>query len=440
MIPISAVVLDEDVERLVLEVLRSGQLAQGPMVARLEREFAAYCGTRHAVAVANGTLALVAALRALGIGPGDEVVTSAFTFVATLNAILECGARARFADVDLGTFNVDAGSLAGVCTDRTRVVMPVHLYGQPADMAAVRSIADRHGAAIVEDAAQAHGAAIDGRRVGGSGVATFSLYATKNLTTGEGGIVTTDDDGVADRLRLLRNHGMRARYEYETVGTNYRLTDVQAAIAIPQLERLDATIERRQRNAARLTEGLCGVPGLVTPVITPGCRHVFHQYTVRVTDDAALDRDALAEQLASRGVQSGIYYPRVVFDYACYREQSERRRGGRAERARCGPAGALAAGPLEPLRRGRRPRRGGRARIVRCLSAARDADEDRARPDRDRRVGRHGRARTRASSPSRWRRSSRASSTRTGRPGRRSPNAGARGGSPSSTPFGGSTR
>jgi len=318
-IPISAVALGEDEERLVVEVLRSGQLAQGPMVARLEHEFAAYCGTRHAVAVANGTLALVAALRVLGVGPGDDVVTSAFTFVATLNAILECGARAHFADIDPSTFNVDADALAEVCTDRTRVVMPVHLYGQPADMGAVDAIAQRVGAAMVEDAAQAHGADIGGQRVGSFGVGIFSFYATKNITTGEGGIVTTDDDDLADRLRLLRNHGMRARYEYESVGTNFRLTDLQAAIALPQLARLDATIAQRQANAQRLNAGLCDIAGLVTPVVAPDRRHVFHQYTIRVTEDAAVDRDALAAQLASRGVQSGIYYPRVVFDYACYR-------------------------------------------------------------------------------------------------------------------------
>jgi perosamine synthetase len=322
-IPISTVVLGEDEEKLVLEVLRSGQLAQGPMVARLEQEFAAYCGTRHAVAVANGTLALVAALHALGVGPGDEVVTSAFTFVATLNAILECGARARFADIDPATFNIDPASLADVCTDHTRVVMPVHLYGQPADMAAIANVAERHGAAIVEDAAQAHGAAINGRRVGGAGLGTFSFYATKNITTGEGGVVTTNDDELADRLRLFRNHGMRARYQYEFVGTNFRLTDVQAAIALPQLARLDATVQRRQANAARLTDGLRGVAGVITPAIAPENSHVFHQYTIRVTDDAALDRDALADALASRGVGSGVYYPRVVFDYGCYREHPD---------------------------------------------------------------------------------------------------------------------
>ena len=201
--------------------------------------------------------------------------------------------------------------------------MPVHLYGQPADMASVRSIAEKCGAAIVEDAAQAHGAAIDGRPVGGAGVATFSFYATKNITTGEGGIVTTDDDDLADRLRLLRNQGMRARYEYETMGTNFRLTDLQGAIALPQLARLDATIEQRQANAARLSAGLAGIAGLITPAVTPGYRHVFHQYTIRLTEDATLDRDKLAAELASRGVQSGIYYPRVVFDYDCYREHPD---------------------------------------------------------------------------------------------------------------------
>jgi dTDP-4-amino-4,6-dideoxygalactose transaminase len=318
-IPISAVKLGEDEEKLVIEVLRSGQLAQGPMVARLEREFAEYSGTRHAVAVANGTVALVAALRVLGVGPGDEVVTSAFTFVATLNAILECGATARFADIDPGTFNVDVESLAQVCTDRTRVIMPVHLYGQMANMTGVADIAQRHGVEIVEDAAQAHGAMIAGQPAGSFGLATYSFYATKNITTGEGGMVTTDDDDLADRLHLVRNHGMRARYEYESAGTNYRLTDLQAAIALPQLARLDATIEQRRANAARLTEGLSGIGGLTTPTVCPGYRHVFHQYTIRVTEEARIDRDALAAELASRGVGTGVYYPRVVFDYDSYR-------------------------------------------------------------------------------------------------------------------------
>jgi dTDP-4-amino-4,6-dideoxygalactose transaminase len=309
----------EESERLVLAVLRSGHIAQGPMVERLEGEFATLCGTRHAVAVTNGTIALVAALQALGVGPGAEVVTSPFTFVATLNAILECGATARFADIDPATFVVDAAAVADAITPRTRVVMPVHLYGQAPDMRALAALASEHGLAIVEDAAQAHGASAAGAPVGSFGVGCFSLYATKNVTSGEGGMLTTNDDVVADTLRVLRNEGMRDRYEYERAGHNYRLTDVQAAIAIPQLATLVACNELRRSNAARLDAGLRDVPGLRTPAVVPGNTHVFHQYTVRVTEDAHLDRDTLARRLVPRGIETGVYYPRAVYDYDCYR-------------------------------------------------------------------------------------------------------------------------
>jgi len=318
MIPVSRVELGPDEERLVLEVLRSGQLAQGPMVARLEELFATTVGVPHAIAVNSGTTALVATLQALGIGPGDEVVTSPFTFVATLNAVLECGADVRFADISLDDFQLDPEAAAAVVSDRTGVVLPVHLYGLPADLPAFAELAARHGAALVEDAAQAHGAEVQGRPAGAWGIGCFSLYATKNITTGEGGMVTTADDDFADRLRVLRNQGMRARYQYEVPGHNYRLTDLQAAVGIPQLERLDDITKRRRQHAARLDEGLAGVPGLVTPVVRPGRTHVYHQYTVRVTDEARLSRDELAAALAERGVGSGVYYPRVVFDYDCY--------------------------------------------------------------------------------------------------------------------------
>jgi perosamine synthetase len=318
-ISLSAVHLGEEVERLVLEVLRSGQIAQGPVVARLEAEFAALCGVEHAVAVTNGTVALSAALQALGLGPGDDVVTSPFTFAATLNAILECGATARFADIDLSTFNIDPDAVASAITPRTRVIMPVHLYGQPADLERIEQLASECGATLVEDAAQAHGATIGDRVVGSFGVGCFSLYATKNVTSGEGGMITTNDAALAETLRMLRNEGMRERYQYETPGHNYRLTDVLAAIALPQLGHLGECNERRRSNAARLDRGLADVPGLVTPVVASGRAHVFHQYTVRVTGDARLDRDALAKRLAEHGIASGVYYPRVVFDYDCYR-------------------------------------------------------------------------------------------------------------------------
>ncbi len=321
MIPISAVAIDPQGEQLVLEVLRSGRLAQGPMVERFEQAFATICGVRHAVAVANGTVSLVASLQALGIGPGDEVVTSPFTFVATLNAILEAGAAVRFADIEPDTFTVDPAAMGAAITPATRVLMPVHLYGQPAAMDAISALADAHELAVVEDAAQAHGAALGARRVGSYGLGSFSFYATKNITTGEGGIVTTDDDELADRLRLLRNQGMRARYQYELAGHNYRMTELQAAVGIPQLARIDDLNQRRQSNAQTLSDGLTGIDGLVVPEVAPGRTHVWHQYTVRITGDARVSRDAFVAALTDRGVGCGVYYPRLVFDYDCYRGQ-----------------------------------------------------------------------------------------------------------------------
>ena len=318
-VPISAVRVGEAEEALVLEVLRSGHLVQGPMVERFEAAFTAVSSTRHAIAVNNGTTALVAALEGLGVGPGDEVVTSPFTFVATLNAILETGATARFADVDGADFTLAPEAAAALVGPTTRVVMPVHLYGQAADMPAIAALAERAGLAIVEDAAQAHGAEVAGRRAGSFGVGCFSLYGTKNVTTGEGGVVTTDDDAVADRIRLLRNQGMRARYQYEVPGHNWRLTDLQAAIGVAQLERLDAISAARRANADRLDDGLRDVPGLTVPHRAPDRTHVFHQYTVRVGAGAPVDRDGLAERLTAAGVGSGVYYPRLVHDYDCYR-------------------------------------------------------------------------------------------------------------------------
>ena len=312
--------MGEAEERAVLEVLRSGQLGQGPVVERLEAAFAELCGVSHAVAVSSGTTALVAALQALGVGPGEEVLTSPFTFVATLNAILECGATARFADIHPVDFTLDPDPLGDRLSDRTRVVMPVHLYGQPAAMDRIAPLAAAHGAALVEDAAQAHGALVDGSPAGSFGIGCFSLYATKNVTTGEGGVITTDDDELVDRLRLLRNQGMRSRYVYEIPGHNYRLTDLQAAIGLPQLATLAERTSRRNHNADRLSEGLAGIPGLVTPSIAAGRTHAFHQYTVRVTDDARITRDELAERMAEFGIGTGVYYPTVVFDAPCYRD------------------------------------------------------------------------------------------------------------------------
>lgn len=319
MIPITTVTFGEEEQQLVLEVLRSGGIAQGPKVAQLEDRFAELFGIPHAVAVNNGTTALVAALQVLDLQPGDEVITSPFTFVATLNAILEAGATATFADIRDDDFNIDPASVEERITDRTKVLLPVHLYGQMADMDPLAALAADHGLRILEDAAQSHGASYKGRHAGSYGLGTFSFYATKNITTGEGGMITTDDAVLADRLRVLRNQGMRARYVYEMAGNNYRMTDLQAALGIPQLERYAATVTARQRNADRLFEGLSDVPGVVVPRQLDGREHVWHQYTIRVTPDARVGRDLFVEQLAERGIGAGIYYPKLVFDYDAYR-------------------------------------------------------------------------------------------------------------------------
>jgi perosamine synthetase len=316
------VVIGPAEEEAVLGVLRSGMLASGIRVTELEQAFAGAHGVAHAVAVSNGTTALVAALRAHRIGPGAEVITTPLTFVATLNAILEVGAVARFADIG-DDLTIDPAGLAALVTPRTRALMPVHLFGLPAAMVAISELAHQRGLAIIEDAAQAHGAQVGAAHVGSFGTAAFSFYGTKNITCGEGGIVTTNDDGIALRLRLLRNHGMREPYQYVLPGYNYRLTDLQAVIATAQLGRLAEINDRRARNAARLSEGLGGLAGLVVPATAPGRLHVWHQYVVRVTADARMDRDQLGKCLDAAGIDSRPCYPALVHDYACYRDHPQ---------------------------------------------------------------------------------------------------------------------
>jgi dTDP-4-amino-4,6-dideoxygalactose transaminase len=297
-------------------------LAQGEKVAALEDAFASAHQVAHAVAVSNGTVALTAALRALGIGPGDEVITTPFSFNATLNAILEVGATARFADIG-DDFTIDPDAVSALINERTAAILPVHLYGLPADMVGLTRLARRHGLAIIEDAAQAHGATCAGRSVGTFGVGTFSLYGTKNITCGEGGLVTTDDDQVADKLRLLRNQGMRARYQYDVAGYNWRLTDLQAAVALPQVRRLKEITAARCANAAELSAGLAGAPGLAVPDIPADRTHVWHQYTLRILGDAAGGRDEFCSRLTRARIGNGIYYPKLMHDYACYADNAQ---------------------------------------------------------------------------------------------------------------------
>jgi dTDP-4-amino-4,6-dideoxygalactose transaminase len=306
-------------ERLVLKVLRSGRLVQGPMVEAFEEAVRETVGVRHAVAVNNGTSALIASLLAHGIGPGDEVITTPFTFVGTLNAILHVGATPRFVDVD-DDCNLDPTLLEAAIGPATRAVLPVHLYGYPADMRQIKAAVVKRNVVIIEDAAQALGATYADRSVGSFGTGCFSFYATKNVTTGEGGVITTDDDRIAGAVGLLRNQGQRSRYNYERPGFNFRMTELQAALGVAQMSRLPDIVEARRANARTLSAGLAKIEGLTTPTETPERRHVFHQFTVRLSAAAHLTRDELLEYLRRRGIECGVYYPRPVFDYDCFRE------------------------------------------------------------------------------------------------------------------------
>lgn len=304
MIPAAKPIIGDPERDAVDRVLRSGMLAQGPEVAAFEEEFAGVVSGRQCVAVNSGTSALHLALLAAGIGAGDEVIVPSFTFAATANSVVLAGARPVFADIELDHFCLDPDAVAAAITPRTRAIMPVHLYGHPAPMDRFALLAERHDLLLIEDAAQAHAAALHGTPVGAFGTAAaFSFYPTKNMTSGEGGMVTTADEQIARRVRLLRNQGMEQRYRNEVVGFNTRMTDIHAAIGRVQLRRLGEWTAQRQANARVLDAGLEGV---VTPKVADGATHVYHQYTIRVPGH---DRDAFVEQLAARGVGSGVFYP-----------------------------------------------------------------------------------------------------------------------------------
>jgi dTDP-4-amino-4,6-dideoxygalactose transaminase len=305
MIPAAKPLIGDEEREAVDRVLRSGMIAGGPEVAAFEQEFAAQvAGGWECVAVNSGTSGSHLGLLAAGVGPGDEVIVPSFTFAATANSVALTGATPVFVDIEPDFFCIDAAAVEAAITPRTKGVMPVHLYGHPADMTALRAVADKHGLAIYEDAAQAHAAAWQGQPVGTFGdFAMFSLYPTKNMTSGEGGMVSCKDAETARRVRLLRNQGMERRYENEVVGFNARMTDVHAAIGRAQLAKLAGWTHQRQANAAFLDENLSGV---VVPPVAAGATHVYHQYTIRVVGH---DRDAFAAALAERGVGSGVYYP-----------------------------------------------------------------------------------------------------------------------------------
>jgi perosamine synthetase len=303
MIPAAQPIVGDDERAAVDRVMRSGMLAQGPEVAAFEEEFADIVDGRHCVALNSGTSALHMAFVAAGIGPGDEVVVPSFTFAATANSVALTGATPVFADIEPDHFCLDPAAVEAVLTERTRAVMPVHLFGHPAAMDRFTQLAEQHGFLLFEDAAQAHAASLHGRPVGAWGLAaSFSFYPTKNMTSGEGGMVSTESADLARTVRLLRNQGMERRYENEVVGFNTRMTDIHAAIGRVQLTKLAGWTAQRQENAAFLDKHLENV---VVPPVATGATHVYHQYTIRVPDE----RDEFAAELGRRGVGSGVYYP-----------------------------------------------------------------------------------------------------------------------------------
>ncbi|HHY55465.1 MAG TPA: DegT/DnrJ/EryC1/StrS family aminotransferase, partial [Chloroflexi bacterium] len=265
-IPVYTPLLNGREEKYLLDAVRSGWISSlGAYVTRFEEAFARFCGVRHAISVSNGTVAIHLALHALGIGPGDEVIVPSLTFVATANAVHYTGATPVFADVDPVTWCLDPADVRRRLTSRTRAVIPVHLYGHPAPMPDLQALAAEHDLLVIEDAAEAHGAAIVGRRVGGWGrIGAFSFYANKIITTGEGGMLTTDDDALAARCRMLRDHAMppQRRYWHDEVGFNYRMTNLQAAVGVAQMERIDSFIRRKREIAARYREELADIPGI----------------------------------------------------------------------------------------------------------------------------------------------------------------------------------
>ncbi len=311
-IPMARPLFDETTRQSILEVLDSGRLAQGLRVLEFEERFAEWAEVPFAIAVSSGTAALLLALMALEIGPGDEVITTPFTFAATANTILFLGARPVFADIQPSTLNLDPEEVERRITPRTRAIVLVHLYGNPCDMGIFTELAARYGLALIEDAAHAPGALYQGRPVGSFGIGCFSFYATKNITTGEGGMITTQDSHLARRLRMLRDHGQSAKYVHEILGLNFRMTELQAVLGIGQLQHIDAWNDRRRTIAAFYDQHLRGArPVAITPNSTP----VYHLYTVRLSPGL---RDAVRERLKEAGVETGIHYPTPVYRQPLY--------------------------------------------------------------------------------------------------------------------------
>jgi dTDP-4-amino-4,6-dideoxygalactose transaminase len=315
----------------VTEVLKSGILTEksgmGPRVLEFEKEFAHYVGAKHAVALSSGTASLHSAVVIAGVKPGDEVIIPSFTFHATAEVVLMAGGEPIFADIDPDTYTITAETVEAVMTRNTKVIMPVHLYGLPADLDPLKKLARDRGVTLIEDAAQAHGAEYKGSKVGSIGDMTcFSMYAGKNMTTGEGGMVTTNDDDYSERLRMIRSHGEQRPYWPVTVGNNYRMTELLAALGTAQLKKLPSFLEKRRKNAEFLGEKL-GVLGKVVPPKEPeGRKSAWYLYTLRLHGANAGKRNKIIEKLRSRNIEAAVYYESPLHLLPLYRERTTSRR------------------------------------------------------------------------------------------------------------------
>ncbi|MEA2076028.1 MAG: DegT/DnrJ/EryC1/StrS family aminotransferase [Euryarchaeota archaeon] len=338
MIPIAKPIIGNDEIQAVTAVLKSGMLAQGKVVEEFENAFADYVGVQNAIAVSNGTISLDIALKAIGIKPGDEVIVPSFTFISTANAVLFQGAKPVFADVDGRTFNINPKDVLEKISERTKAIIGVHLFGQPFDVKEIQEICEDCNLYLIEDCAQAHGAEYKDKKVGTFGVAgCFSFYATKNMTTGEGGMITTNSDEIANLCRLLRSHGESQKYLHSRLGYNYRMTNIQAAIGVAQLKKLDDFNEKRVNHAEYFNEHL-KVAGLTVPYKKKEVRHVYHQYAVTIEEGFPMSRDAFMEYLKNNSIGCAIHYPLPIHKQPLYQYQ---RMGYTDENVQCPIATAL---------------------------------------------------------------------------------------------------
>ncbi len=323
MIPINLPQIGEEEIQAVVKVMRSGYLTSGlgagPMVTQFENGFAKFAGAKHAIAVNTGTAALHAAIAAVGVKTGDEVILPSFTFVATAEAIVLAGGTPVFADIDAETYNLSPDAAAKTITKKTKAIVPVDLYGLSADMKPIREIADKHDLAVVEDAAQAHGLSYKGKNPGAfADAACWSLYASKNMATGEGGVITTNNDKVAEVTKMVRTHGEKTKYASEMLGCNYRMSEIQAAIGVVQLEKLPGFVAKRRENAQHLTEILSKSQRLCLPNEPKGYKHSWYLYTVRLYKGEVNERDKILEELHKKGIGAEAYYVNPVHQMPYY--------------------------------------------------------------------------------------------------------------------------